>query len=76
MSFARQRSGRSDRARRRRVSEPEVLESRQLLSLGIPAYQSPWIPSDLLVTNPITHQRELFTRHQPDQSRSTPTARA
>jgi len=61
MSFARQRSGRSDWARRRRVSEPEALESRQLLSSGVPPYQSPWIPSDLLVTNPITHQRELFT---------------
>jgi len=31
-----------------------------VLSSGIPAYQSPWIPSDQLVTNPITHQRELF----------------
>ncbi len=59
MSFARQRSGRSDWARRR-VSEPEALESRQLLSSGVPAYQSPWLPSDQLVTNPITHQRELF----------------
>jgi len=60
MSFTRQRSGRTDWARRRPVSEPEVLESRQVLSSGVPAYASPWIPSSLFVTNPITHQKELF----------------
>jgi hypothetical protein len=57
MSVNRQRS---DRGRHRRFSEPEVLEARQVLSSGVPVYQSPWIPSDQLVTNPITHQRELF----------------
>jgi hypothetical protein len=31
-----------------------------VLQAGIPNYQSPWIPSDLLVTNPITKERELF----------------
>ncbi len=34
MSFTRQRSGRSDWARRRPVSQPEALESRQLLAVG------------------------------------------
>jgi hypothetical protein len=58
MGFTRQRSARSAWVRRRRVSNPEVLESRQLLSSTVPSYLSPWIPSDLFVTNPITHQRE------------------
>jgi hypothetical protein len=31
-----------------------------VLQAGIPNYQSPWIPSDLLVTNPITKEREIF----------------
>jgi hypothetical protein len=64
MSFTQQRSGRSDWARRRLVSAPEVLESRQVLSSGVPAYASPWLPSDLFVTNPITHQRELINSSQ------------
>jgi hypothetical protein len=42
------------------VSHPEALESRQVLS-ALPAYLSPWTPSDLPVTNPITHQREIVT---------------
>ena len=63
MSFTQQRSGRSDWARRRLVSAPEALESRQLLS-GVPAYASPWLPSNLFVTNPITHQRELVNSSQ------------
>jgi hypothetical protein len=37
-----------------------VLEARRVLQAGIPNYQSPWIPSDLLVTNPITKEREIF----------------
>jgi hypothetical protein len=32
-----------------------------VLSSGVPAYASPWIPTSLLVTNPITHRRELYT---------------
>jgi hypothetical protein len=61
MSFTRQRSGRSDSARRRPVSNPEVLESRQLLATGMAAtYLSPWLPTDQFVTNPITHERELY----------------
>jgi hypothetical protein len=64
MSFMQQRSGRSDWARRRLVSAPEVLESREVLSSGVPAYASPWLPSDLFVTNPITHQRELINSSQ------------
>jgi hypothetical protein len=64
MSFMQQRSGRSDWARRRLVSAPEILESRQVLSSGVPAYASPWLPSDLFVTNPISHQRELVNSSQ------------
>jgi hypothetical protein len=64
MSFMQQRSGRSDWARRRLVSAPEALESRELLASGVPAYASPWLPSDLFVTNPITHQRELINSSQ------------
>ena len=61
MSFTRQRSGRSDWARRQLVSQPEALESRQLLASGIGAtYLFPWLPTDQLVTNPITHQREVY----------------
>ena len=64
MSFMQQRSGRSDWARRRLVSAPEALESREVLSSGVPAYAAPWLPSDLFVTNPITHQRELINSSQ------------
>jgi hypothetical protein len=61
MSFTRQRSGRSDWARRRPVSQPEALESRQLLATGMGAtYLFPWLPTDQFVTNPITHQREVY----------------
>ena len=43
------------------VSQPEALESRQLLATGMGAtYLSPWLPTDQFVTNPITHQRELY----------------
>ncbi len=60
MSFTQQRSGRSDWARRRPVSAPEALESRQLLASAVwRPIASPWLPSNLFVTNPITHQREL-----------------
>jgi hypothetical protein len=40
------------------VTQPETLESRVVLSSGLPSYLSPWIPSDLPVVNPVTHQRE------------------
>ncbi len=64
MSFTRQRSGRSDWVRRQPVSPLEALESRQLLAGGLAAmasgYLSPWLPTDQFVTNPITHQRELY----------------
>jgi hypothetical protein len=61
MSFTRQRSGRSDWSRRRPVTEPEILESRQLLASGIGAtYLSPWLPTDSFVTNPVTHEREIY----------------
>ena len=62
MSFPRKRSGRSERIRRERrlLCKTETLETRRVLQAGIPTYQSPWIPSDLLVTNPITKERELF----------------
>jgi hypothetical protein len=42
------------------VSYTERLEDRQVLS-ALPAYFAPWVPSDLPVTNPITHQREIIT---------------
>jgi hypothetical protein len=29
-----------------------------MLSVSVPGYLSPWLPTDLFVTNPITHQRE------------------
>ncbi len=61
MSFTRQRSGRSDWARRQLVSQPEALESRQLLATGMGGtYLFPWLPTDQLVTNPKTHQREVY----------------
>ena len=62
MSLPRTRSSRSERSRtnRRLVCLPDTLESRWVLQAGIPNYQSPWIPSDLLVTNPITKEREIF----------------
>jgi len=57
MGFTRQPSDRPDSARRRQVHTPEHLESRQLLSTGVPNYLSQYIPSDLYVTNPATHHR-------------------
>lgn len=64
MSFTRQRSGRSDWVRRLPISPLEALESRQLLTGGLAAmasgYLSPWLPTDQFVTNPITHERELY----------------
>ena len=60
MSFPRKGPSRSEHIRsdRRLFCKPDVLEARRVLQAGIPAYQSPWIPSDLLVTNPITKERE------------------
>jgi hypothetical protein len=60
MSFARQRSGRSIETRRGRVSEAELLETRQVLSHALPSYLNPWLPTDLPVSNPVTHQRILL----------------
>ena len=62
MSFPRKGPSRSEQPRsdRRLFCNPDVLEERRVLQAGIPNYQSPWIPSDLLVTNPITKERELF----------------
>src|SRR5262249_47727456 len=62
MSFPRKGSSRSEQSRtlRRLNCKPDVLEARRVLQAGIPNYQSPWIPSDLLVTNPITKEREIF----------------
>ncbi len=63
MRFARQRSGRSIGTRRNHVSEAELLETRQVLSHALPSYMNPWLPSDLPVSNPVTHQRELLDVH-------------
>ncbi|MGC8644538.1 MAG: hypothetical protein ACP5XB_32135, partial [Isosphaeraceae bacterium] len=57
MGFMQYRSDRPDSARRRQFQGPEALESRQLLSSALPGYYSLYTPSDLYVTNPITHQR-------------------
>ena len=57
MGSTQHRSDRPDSARRRQFQGPEVLESRQLLSAALPGYYSLYTPSDLYVTNPITHQR-------------------
>jgi hypothetical protein len=60
MRCTRRRSGRPDSGRRRHVSHPEALENRQVLSTTLPAYLAPWVPTDLPVQNPITHQKELI----------------
>ena len=62
MSLPRTRSSHSERGRvtRQLICKPDELEVRRVLQAGIPNYQSPWIPSDLLVTNPITKEREIF----------------
>ncbi|MGO9601349.1 MAG: hypothetical protein ACLP7Q_25495 [Isosphaeraceae bacterium] len=61
MRFEQERSDRPDPARRRNFQTPEELESRQLLSSGLTGYFSLYTPSDLYVTNPITHQRESIS---------------
>jgi hypothetical protein len=72
MGLTQERSDRPDWARRRQFQAPEVLESRQLLSTGLPPYLSLYTPSDLFVTNPITHQRipysirNLMQHNNPD----------
>jgi len=61
MSSTRQRYDRPDSARRRQFHALEQLESRLVLSTGLPSYLSLYTPSDLYVTNPITHQRIPFS---------------
>ena len=61
MRCTRRRSGRSESDRRRHVAQPESLESRIVLSSALPSYLAPWIPSDLPVQNPITHQKEMIS---------------
>lgn len=56
-----QQSDRPDQARRRPWLTPELLETRQLLSTAVPNYLSLYTPSDLYVTNPITHHRIPFS---------------
>lgn len=54
------------------MHSPELLESRQLLSTIAPAYAGLYIPSDLRVTNPLTHERvpvsvyKLYQHGNPD----------
>jgi hypothetical protein len=57
MSFTRKRSDRPGSARRTRPESLERLESRELLASAVPAFLSPYVPSDLYVVNPITNQR-------------------
>jgi hypothetical protein len=61
MRCTRRRSSRPESDRRRHKAQPETLESRVVLSSAVPRYLSPWIPSDLPVVNPVTHQRELIS---------------
>jgi hypothetical protein len=61
MRGTRRRSDRSESTRRRNVIRPESLESRLVLSTSLPAYLAPYIPSDLPVQNPITHQAEMLS---------------
>jgi hypothetical protein len=42
------------------VSTAETLERREVLSHAVPSYLSPWVPSDLPVTNPQNGQREIY----------------
>ena len=74
MRCTRRRSDRSESVRRRHVSQPEALESRLVLSSGLPSYLSPWLPSDLPVQNPITHQTKPPDR--PSLNPTIPTARS
>ncbi len=60
MRCKQRRSDRYDSNRRRHATQPESLEGRIVLSSALPAYLSPWIPSDLPVQNPITHQAETL----------------
>ncbi len=62
MRCTRWRSVRSESTRRRHVTQPESLESRVVLSSALPTYLAPWIPSDLPVENPVTHQREFISQ--------------
>jgi hypothetical protein len=61
MRSTRRRSVRPEADRRRHVTQPESLESRVVLSSALPSYLSPWIPGDLPVQNPVTHQREFLS---------------
>jgi hypothetical protein len=66
MQFTRRRSGRSDSSRWGQASCLEVLESRQLLSTfeSKPHPFAVYLPTDLSVRNPITHQPESLTYQQ------------
>src|SRR2546423_10594453 len=63
MRLTRRRSDRPDPARRGWASRLEVLEGRQLLSSfdSRPHPFSVYLPTDLAVQNPITHQPEPLT---------------
>jgi hypothetical protein len=63
MRFTRRRSDRPDPARRGRATCLEVLEGRQLLSAFNPTTHpfSVYLPTDLKVQNPVTHQPEPLT---------------
>jgi hypothetical protein len=61
MRSTRRRSARPEAARQRHVTQTESLEGRVVLSSGVASYLNPWIPSDLPVVNPITHQKESIS---------------
>ncbi|WP_165226733.1 hypothetical protein [Aquisphaera insulae] len=56
MGFMQHRSDRPYSARRRQFHAPEALENRQVLSYG-GMFQALYTPTDVAVTNPITHQK-------------------
>jgi hypothetical protein len=76
MQFKRRRSDRPDPARRERAACLELLEGRELLSAFNPADHpfSVYLPTDLSVQNPITHQPEslLFQSLVHDENPQSP----
>ncbi len=60
MRCKRRRSDRYESTRRKHATQPESLESRIVLSTALPSYLAPWLPTDLPVQNPITHQAEMY----------------
>jgi hypothetical protein len=73
MRGTQRRSDRSELTRRRHAILPESLESRLVLSSVLPSYLAPFIPADLPVQNPVTHQTEFISesRLHPNNTNSS-----